>query len=68
MIIGEALIRIRAHEPAVLELIVDSPAIIRFRNLLVQGYDAAQPETVFGIAGKSLTDLKRTAEHLLSDG
>ncbi len=66
IIIGEALIRIRTHEPSVLDLIPDSGSIIRFRNFLVHGYDAAEPDIVYDLAGAPLTELRPIIEHILS--
>jgi uncharacterized protein with HEPN domain len=65
MIVGEALVRIRLKEPIVLEQIPDWASIIRFRNLLVHGYDVAEPEIVYGIARTSLESLRVTVEAIL---
>ena len=67
MIIGEALIRIRSHEPSVFESIPDSKAIVGFRNILAHGYDIADPEAIFEIAGDKLTELREFVTQLISE-
>ena len=57
MIVGEAIVRIRQLEPPVYESIPDGHAIIGFRNVLVHGYDVADPKAVFELAGLPVRDL-----------
>ena len=45
-IVGEALSRIRAGEPAILEKITDAGAIIGMRNVIAHGYDAISADRV----------------------
>jgi len=66
MIIGEALIRIRDHDPAVFEVIPDSRAIISFRNLLVHRYDFEDPEAIYDLSGSDQSALIDVVTRLLS--
>ena len=66
IVIGEALVRIRDREPVVFEAISDAPDIIRFRNLLVHGYDGVHAPTVYELAHQSLDQLISDVEKLLS--
>ena len=67
MIVGEALIRIRSHEPGIFESIPDSKAVVGFRNILAHGYEVADPEIIYEIAGERLTKLREFVERLISE-
>ena len=53
-IIGEALNRVRSHDPHALSTIGDWPAIIGFRNLLAHAYDHVEDSVVWGIVVNQL--------------
>jgi uncharacterized protein with HEPN domain len=48
-IIGEALARVRRHNPDDLRAIGEWPAIIGFRNVLAHAYDRIENAVVWGI-------------------
>ncbi len=48
-IIGEALVRVRRHNPDDLHAIGEWPAIIGFRNVLAHSYDRIENTVVWGI-------------------
>lgn len=52
--IGEALMRIRALEPPIVDRVTDANKIIGFRNILVHGYDRVDPILVWRAATESL--------------
>ena len=56
-VIGEALIRLREHYPALLDRISDSVKIIGFRNVLVHGYDVIDDATVWSAIASNLPTL-----------
>jgi uncharacterized protein with HEPN domain len=66
LIIGEALVRIRSAAPEALDRITDSKRIIRFRNVLVHGYDVVSHETVWEVVMQHLPALKRELDTLLT--
>lgn len=61
IVIGEALARVRQKEPDVLAMIDRAEAIIGLRNILVHGYDSADPERVYAL---SLAPLDRFIQDL----
>ncbi len=63
--IGEALVRIRDTEPPVLESITDWQLIIRFRNLLVHGYDQIDGRQVWRTVQEDLPVMKVEIADLL---
>jgi len=65
MIVGEALARINRLEPSVFESIPDARAIVGFRNVLVHGYDVADPKAVFELAGSPVRELISLVEEML---
>lgn len=67
MIVGEAVFRIRALEPAAFEKIPDCLAIISLRNLLVHGYDAVDAATIYRLANERVAPLREAAEAMLPD-
>lgn len=66
IIVGETLIRIQRFEPNVLDSIPDARGIIGFRNILVHGYDVADPEAVYELAGQSVRELIAVVSELLN--
>jgi uncharacterized protein with HEPN domain len=66
MIIGEVLVKIRRNESAVLTLIPGSRAIMGFRGVLAHGYDVANPEDIYELAGPKLTELRHIVVRLVS--
>jgi uncharacterized protein with HEPN domain len=67
MIIGEAMLRIRHLEPEVFERIPEARKIVSFRNLLAHGYDVADPEAIYDVAGEPLSELTRIASEILAE-
>ena len=53
-VIGEALVRLRAEYPLLLEQISDTEKIIGFRNVLVHGYDIIDDSTVWSAIESNL--------------
>jgi uncharacterized protein with HEPN domain len=53
-IIGEALNRLRATDPAMASVIAELPRIVAFRNRIVHGYDTVDDATVWGIVESHL--------------
>jgi len=66
-IVGEALVRLRAVDPAVFEQIHDAQPVIGFRNRLVHGYDAVDHRIVWDIIQNELPRLKAQVEQLLGE-
>jgi uncharacterized protein with HEPN domain len=66
LIIGEAMVRIRGVDLAVLERISESRRIIRFRNILVHGYDVVSHEVVWDVIRNDLPVLRAELEALLA--
>lgn len=64
-VIGEALNRIRAASPEVLEQIRDYRSIISFRNILAHGYDSVEDRIVWGIVENDLRNLIEDVRALL---
>ena len=64
-IIGEALIRIRRDDPALLPRIHEHRAIISFRTILVHGYDGIDDHVVWDVIVEDLDRLIRDVETLL---
>jgi uncharacterized protein with HEPN domain len=66
IIIGEALSRIRELDPELFGQIPEGRAVIAFRNILVHGYDVADPAAIFELTGDELSRLVETIERLTS--
>lgn len=49
MIVGEALSQALKIDPALADAITDARRIVNFRNVIVHGYAAIEPQTVWGI-------------------
>jgi uncharacterized protein with HEPN domain len=66
IIVGETLIRIQRFEPNIFDSIPDARGIVGFRNVLVHGYDVADPEAVYDLAGQSVQELVSVVGRLLN--
>ena len=64
-IVGEALVRIRRVDSAVLEEIREYRNIISFRNILIHNYDGLDPRIVWGVIEDDLPLLVEDLERLL---
>jgi uncharacterized protein with HEPN domain len=64
-IIGEAMTRLRAKSPELMERITDHRKIISFRNVLIHGYDTINDEITWRIVIEKLPVLQRELEELL---
>lgn len=64
MIVGEAFVRIRSSEPAVLDQVSDAHKVIGMRNVLVHGYDALDPARIQDAIEKSIPQLIREIDSL----
>jgi uncharacterized protein with HEPN domain len=63
-IIGEAMTRLRKADPVLIEKITDYRGIIRFRNVLIHGYDVINDEITWRILIDKLPVLKRELDEL----
>jgi uncharacterized protein with HEPN domain len=68
MIVGAAVFRSRALEPAAFEKIPDGLAIISLRNLLAHGYDAVDAATIYRLATEQIAPLREAVEAMLPQG
>ena len=66
-IIGEAMRRISAEFPAIVERIESAPRIISFRNVLTHGYDVVEDPIVWSIVVKRLPTLLAEVQALLAE-
>ena len=66
-IIGEALNQLSKVDPAFAGRIPEIERIIAFRNLLIHGYAVVDHGRVWDIAKKSLPELRRVANLLLTE-
>jgi uncharacterized protein with HEPN domain len=64
-IIGEAMTRLRKHEPSLIARISEFEGVIRFRNVLVHGYDQIDDDTTWKIIQEKLPILVREVESLM---
>lgn len=65
MVVGEAFVRIRSSEGAVLDEIGDAHKVIGMRNVLVHGYDALDLARVQDAVEHSLPKLIEELDRLL---
>ncbi len=65
--IGEALVRLRDRSPATLTRITNHQRIIRFRNIVVHGYDVLAHETVWDILQQHIPLLRSELVRLLDE-
>ena len=66
-VIGEAVNRLRRHDPTVVEHISAYRQIVAFRNILIHGYDVIDYLTVWQAVQESLPVLRAEVEHLLHE-
>ena len=66
-IIGEAVNRLRRHDPDVVERISAYRQIVGFRNVLVHGYDVIDNPTVWRAVQESMPVLRVEVERLLRE-
>ena len=64
-IIGEAMTRLRAASPELVERISDYRKIISFRNVLIHGYDTVNDEITWRIVVEKLPVLQHELEEML---
>ena len=64
-IIGEAIRRLRDHDPNVASKIGESARIISFRNTLIHGYDLIDDALVWDVMENKLPTLLREVEALM---
>ena len=65
-IVGEALVRLRRHDPALAATIPDLSSAIAFRNVVVHLYDGLNEPVVWGIATVRFVEV-RAASHAVLD-
>lgn len=65
--IGEALVRLRSCSAATLARISDHKRIVRFRNIVVHGYDVLAHETVWDIPQQNVPVLRGELVVLLGE-
>lgn len=66
-IIGEAVNRLRSHEPSVAAQISSHNQIVAFRNILIHGYDNIDYEAVWYAVQESLPILRAEIERILDE-
>ena len=64
-IIGEAIRRLRDHDPEVADALSESPRIIAFRNTLVHGYDLIDDALVWDVIERKLPTLLKEVKGLM---
>ena len=64
-IIGEAMMNLEKISPEMAREISECSRIIRFRHVLVHGYDSLNPEIIWNVLDAKLQVLKKEAELLL---
>ena len=64
-IIGEAMRRLRDHDPEVASAISESPRIISLRNTLIHGYDLVDDQLVWDVVEHKLPNLLNEVEALM---
>lgn len=63
-ILGEVFVRIRDHEPSLLDKITDAYLIIGMRNVLAHGYDVIDPNRVVAAIRERLPVLIQEIENV----
>ncbi len=66
-IIGEAVNRLRRHDPTIVERISAYRQVVAFRNVLIHGYDVIDYPTVWLAVQDSLPVLRAEVEQLLRE-
>lgn len=67
LIIGEALFQLERHHPTIAERISEYERIIRFRHVLVHGYDQIDADLVWVVVSRKLAPLRDEVRMLLSE-
>jgi uncharacterized protein with HEPN domain len=65
LVIGEAITKLKKERPEILKEITDHEKIIRFRNVLVHGYDMIDDTTVWSAIKDSMPTLRLEVEKIL---
>ena len=65
LVIGEAMTKLKKEHPEILKKITDHEKIIRFRNVLVHGYDMIDDTTVWSAIKDSMPTLQYEVEKIL---
>lgn len=65
LVIGEAITKLKKEHPQILKQITAHEKIIRFRNVLVHGYDMIDDATVWSALKDSMPTLQHEVEQLL---
>ncbi len=65
LVIGEAITKLKKEHPEILKQITDHEKIIRFRNVLVHGYDMIDDTTVWSAIKDSMPTLQREVQRIL---
>jgi uncharacterized protein with HEPN domain len=65
LVIGEAITELKKENPEILKQITDHEKIIRFRNVLVHGYDMIDDTTVWSALKDSMPTLQHEVEKIL---
>jgi uncharacterized protein with HEPN domain len=66
IIIGEALMRLRATDPVIYDSIPEADRTIAFRNVIAHGYDVIVDEIVWEIIREKIPVLLNVAQRLFS--
>ncbi len=67
-IVGEALAKLAKQDPQLALRIPDLRRAVAFRNVLIHGYAAVDPELVWRIAKEHLPGLRKSLDELLPGG
>jgi len=65
LVIGEAITKLKKEHPEILKQITDHEKIIRFRNVLVHGYDMIDDTTVWSAPKDSMPTLQHEVQKIL---
>jgi len=65
LVIGEAITKLKKEHPEILKQITDHEKIIRFRNVLVHGYDMIDDTTVWSALKDSMPTLQHEVGKIL---
>ena len=64
-IMGEAMVRIRKHNPDF--IIPNSKDVIATRNRIIHAYDSVQPDFLWGLVIRHIPELKKDIERLIQE-
>ena len=62
---GEAMVRIRKHDPNF--IIPNSKDVIATRNRLIHAYDSVQPEFLWSLVIRHIPEIKKDIERLIQE-